>query len=103
MNTRGAARAAYVCQAECVELTSGTRIPGARISDLSESGAFVESMVVFGLGSQVRLDFALGHAPVSVIAEVVNPMPAMGMGLRFLDLGPESRSLIQELVGQAPE
>jgi hypothetical protein len=100
MNTRGAARAAYVCQAECEDLASGTRIPNARISDLSVSGAFVESMVAFALGSQVRLAFTVNHVAVSVTAEVMNPMPAMGMGMRFLDLEPEQRRAIESLTGE---
>jgi hypothetical protein len=99
MNTRGAARASYVCQVECEELGSGTRIPNARISDLSVSGAFVESIVVFSRGSQVRLVFSVDAAPVSVTAEVVNPMPSMGMGMRFLDLEPEQRRAIESLTG----
>jgi len=101
MNTRGAARASYVCQTECEDLGSGTRIPNARISDLSVSGAFVESIVAFALGSQVRLTFTVNQVLVSVTAEVVNPMPTMGMGMRFLDLEPEQRQAIASLTGES--
>lgn len=102
MNSRGAVRTAYVCQTECVELTSQTRLPGARINDISVSGAFVESMVVFEQGARVHLGFDVEAVPVSVTAEIVNPMPTMGMGVRFLDLAPEAREAIASLAGQGP-
>jgi len=99
MQSRGAVRAALVCQVECTELASGTRLPNARVSDVSTSGIFVESMVAFPSGSRVLLAFDVCGVPVRVTAEVVNPMPSMGMGMRFLDLEAEPRRAIESLTG----
>lgn len=95
---RGEKRAAFVCEAICEDLASGTRVPNARISDLSCSGAFIDSLVVFSAGAQVRLSFALDGDAIEVTAEVVNPMPTMGMGVRFLDLTPAGRQAIERVV-----
>jgi len=96
---RGEKRASFVCEASCEDLASGTRVPNARIGDLSCSGAFVESLVVFSTGAQVRLRFSVDGQPIDVTAEVVNPMQSMGMGVRFLDLNAAGRQAIERVVG----
>ena len=72
--------------------------PKARLSDLSQTGAFVDSMVTFELGAVVNLKFTVPSLQVSVVADVVNVMPNMGMGLRFRNLTPAQEVAIQEVI-----
>jgi hypothetical protein len=70
----------------------------ARISDLSATGAFLDSMNPLPPGTKLGLGFVAGPQEVRVAAEVVHCMPGFGMGVRFLDLSGEARAAIEALV-----
>jgi hypothetical protein len=73
-----------------------------RISDLSTTGAFVDSMVEVPAGSRMSMKFTLPDGTiVAVTAEVVYSMPHFGMGVRFLDLIDEQRRAIERVVAGA--
>src|SRR5262245_48863181 len=94
---RGAKRIPYRSEVECSSTGNSPLDP--RISDLSVTGAFIDSMNGVPAGSRLLLRFLLpGGQTVVVQAEVVHSMPHFGMGVRFLDLGDESRHAIQALV-----
>lgn len=94
---RSARRIPFPCEVEC---------PGAgdhpRLSDLSATGAFIDSLNGVPEGSRVNLKFSLPTGVlVSVDAEVVHSMPHFGMGVRFLDLADEQRRAIEQVVAAA--
>ena len=70
----------------------------ARISDLSLTGAFLDSMNPLPAGTKLTLRFMAGPQEVRVVAEVVHSMPSFGMGVRFLDLSAEGAGAIGALV-----
>jgi hypothetical protein len=70
----------------------------ARISDLSATGAFLDSMNPLPPGTRLVLRFMAGPREVLATAAVVHTMPGFGMGVRFLELSGESRAAIEALV-----
>jgi hypothetical protein len=71
----------------------GLSVP-VRISDLSRSGAFLDCGNPLPVGTRLGLRFMVGDYFFVVSAEVVHQMPQFGMGVRFLDLSPEARSIL---------
>ncbi len=68
-----------------------------RISDLSTKGAFLDTRCQLPIGSIARLAFTIRRHPISVAARIVYCSPPFGIGVRFLDLSPEDRALIEML------
>jgi uncharacterized protein (TIGR02266 family) len=89
-------RVTYPCEVECTG--AGTNALNPRISDLSTSGAFIDSMMAAPVGTRFAVKFVLPSGPLQVTAEVVHSMEHFGMGVRFLDLTPEQRTRIEEFV-----
>jgi PilZ domain len=97
LEKRGARRIPY--RTEVDVSTTGNSPLDPRISDLSTSGAFIDSMNGLPAGSRLYLRFPLPSGEVvSVEAEVVHSMPHFGMGVRFLDLADGSLRAIEALV-----
>lgn len=69
-----------------------------RISDISETGVFVETLQSPPLGSVVHLKFSLpgGHA-VEADGVVKHIQRGIGMGVEFLELKPEDAKYIRSL------
>ena len=95
---RQATRVPYVCEVECFGV--GNTAISPRISDLSTSGAFIDSLTELPVGSTLMLKFSLNSTPLKVRAQVVHSMPSIGMGVRFLDLVPDQLALIAGVVCQ---
>jgi hypothetical protein len=95
---RASKRVSYPCEVDCSGVGVGMSPLNPRISDLSVSGAFVDSMVTLPPGTKLRLKFALPSLVVNVIGEVMHDMPQFGMGVRFVDLTPEQKVAIEEVV-----
>ncbi len=93
---RGALRVSYHCEVECYGTATSPLSP--RISDLSVTGAFIDSMTELPVGARVNLKFTLPTGAIAVAAEVVHSMPHFGMGVRFLDLSEEQRAAIERIV-----
>jgi c-di-GMP-binding flagellar brake protein YcgR len=97
LEKRGARRIAYRSEVECSSTGNSPLDP--RISDLSASGAFIDSMNGLPAGSRLHLRFPLPSGQtVSVEAEVVHSMPHFGMGVRFLGMADETRRAIESFV-----
>lgn len=97
---RQSPRVFNVVEVECYVIDEGATAVPARMSDLSVTGAFLDSMSGLRPGTRLALRFQAGSHPVSVSAEVVHTMPQFGMGVRFLNLSGDARAAIQALVGQ---
>jgi hypothetical protein len=91
---RAEKRIPYITEA----MLEGTRSLSNRISDLSASGAFIETINAALVGSVFGLHFNVRGSQIRVTAEVRYSMPQIGMGVRFLDLNHEDRALIERLV-----
>jgi hypothetical protein len=96
---RRAPRVSYPCEVACTGVGQNPLNP--RISDLSVTGAFIDSMNAVPVGTLMKLRFTLPTGNVTVNAEVVHAMEHFGMGVRFLDLTDEQRGFIEQVVAGA--
>jgi hypothetical protein len=100
LEKRAAKRIPYHSEVECS--TTGNTPLDPKISDLSATGAFIDSMNGLPAGTRLYLRFPLPNGEtVSVEAEVVHSMPHFGMGVRFLDLAEGPRRAIEKLVDES--
>ena len=97
---RSAKRVSYLCEVEW-EGNGMSRI-NTRVNDLSVTGAFIDAMTCFAVGSMLKLKFRIRDIPIEVNAEVRYSMPQVGMGVRFLDLKPEHIAALESLVEGKP-
>jgi hypothetical protein len=95
---REAKRVSHLCEVECEGATA--RKLDTRINDLSVTGAFVDCIVEFPMGTPVRLRFRVGDTLVDVNSEVRYTMPGVGIGVAFVDLTPEEHACIEALIAQ---
>lgn len=93
---RGSRRVPFFCEAalEGIDVARSN----ARLADLSVDGAFVDARTVLPGGAVTRLRFTILSKEISVAAEVRYSLPGMGMGMRFLDLAPGDRALIESFL-----
>jgi len=73
-----------------------------RITDLSTTGAFIDSMTCFTQGTILRIKFRVKDIPVETDCEVRYSMPQMGMGVRFLNLKPYYLAVLEHLIEGKP-
>jgi hypothetical protein len=97
---REAKRISYICEVLCEG--SGIRSLATRINDLSTTGVFIDSMSAYPIGSVIKLKFTIRDVPIEVSGEVRYAMPQVGMGVRFIDLTPEHREIIERLIEGKP-
>ncbi len=90
-------RVMNVIDVDCHTVEDATPL-AARISDLSTTGAFLDTMNPLPPGTRLAMRFMAGSQEVRVAAEVVHGMPSFGMGVRFLDLPAEGRAAIEALI-----
>jgi hypothetical protein len=78
---------------------SGVSIGGSvRISDVSATGCFIETLATPQRGERVRVQLQLPQGPLSVNAEVTNVEPRMGFGARFLDIDADTADILAKAV-----
>ncbi|HWN98283.1 MAG TPA: DUF4388 domain-containing protein [Blastocatellia bacterium] len=101
---RNTTRVSYICEIECEADSdaAGTTRVKTRISDLSLSGAFIDTTACFAPGTLLTLTFQGGETRIRTIAEVRHTMPQSGMGVRFVGLIPEHRAALAQLFGEDP-
>jgi hypothetical protein len=98
---RHAPRVSYACEVQCTGVGMGLSPLNPRISDLSATGAFIDSMTHIPVGSKVKLTFIVAGREIQAVAEVAHAMPQFGMGVRFVELSDEDRLAIGAFVGQS--
>ena len=92
---RGAPRVPYSSEMVCEN--GGNRLI-ARISDISASGAFIHSKLWCEAGTLLTLSFSVSSTQIEASGEVCYSIPFIGMGVRFVDLKPEDRAVIERLI-----
>lgn len=95
---RAKTRVSHLCEVQCSGVSVGIGALNARISDISVSGAFIDSMVTLPEGTVLRLKFSLPGVEVDCPAVVMHDMPQFGMGVRFIDLTAEQQAALVEIV-----
>jgi KaiC/GvpD/RAD55 family RecA-like ATPase len=92
---RGSKRIPYISEVVCENFGKSLT---ARTSDISASGVFIHSKVWYEAGSILTLRFSVGSTEIETAGEVCYSIPHIGMGVRFLELKPESRAAIEKLI-----
>jgi|SRR5271154_2163328 len=92
LDRRNAPRYSLILAAEITELPSGTKL-NARISDLSRSGCYIDTLNPVPMGSEVRVRLTRGSDVFEVTGKVVYVSAGLGMGIAFEE---------HELSGQLP-
>jgi PilZ domain len=70
-----------------------------RISDISETGVFIDAMTPLPLGALLKLTFTLPNVGfIEVDGRVAHSQPRIGMGIEFINLKPEDARSISAIV-----
>ena len=100
---RGTNRHTVTASAEVIELSSGARF-ATRTTDLGPGGCFVDTMVPFPVGSNVRVKVQKGKTQFETGGLVVYSQAGLGMGIAFGDMESGQRQAldawIAELAGE---
>lgn len=97
---RASKRITYLCEVECEG--SGLSHMATRINDLSMTGAFIDSMTCYAVGTSLRLRFHIKDVLIETNAQVRYSMPQMGMGVQFLGLKPDHLAALESLIEGKP-
>jgi hypothetical protein len=82
-----------------IESSSGKR--EARISDLSEGGCFVDTIVTVRQGEEVSLSGKLDSGEeFAAIGKVAYVMDGFGFGVEFTDISEASREIINNILAK---
>jgi len=97
---RKAKRISYICEVECEG--AGINRLATRITDLSTSGAFIDSMTNYAHGTLLILKFRVKGHLIETQCEVRYSLRQMGMGVRFVNMPPESLAVLEHLIDGKP-
>lgn len=87
---RNTDRHSFTASAEVVELSSGAKF-SARTTDLGPGGCFVDTMVPFPVGANVRVNVRKGKTQFDTPGMVVYSQAGLGMGIAFDTMEPQQR------------
>jgi len=77
-----------------MEAPSGTWLK-TRLSDLSLSGCYVDTLHPLPVGARIRLRAVRNKIILEVLATVIYSEPRLGMGVSFTQLSPEQKSILE--------
>src|ERR1700685_232562 len=93
-------RVPFVAHAEIIEAGSGVSI-GARVSDISESGCYVDLRSALPQGTSVQIRIRTATVIFEAFAIVGYTHPPLGMGLIFSEVNSESQAVLQKWIALA--
>jgi PilZ domain len=96
---RSVRRCALVASVQVTELHSGATL-SARISELGVGGCYVDALNPFPEGALVVLRILRDQGVFETKAKVVYCDPRFGMGLAFIDVTPDHRSLLENWLAE---
>jgi hypothetical protein len=91
---RRAPRFPFIASAEVLAESAGTRL-SARISDISATGCYVDTINPLVDGTAVRLKILTETHTFEAPATVVYSVAHLGMGLRFGEVQPNALDILQ--------
>lgn len=91
---RGARRHAFTATAEVTEIHSGAKF-STRTTDLGPGGCFVDTVVPFPVGAQVRVNVHKGKTEFQTGGVVVYSQSGLGMGIAFDQLDTYQRRALE--------
>lgn len=75
----------------------------ANALDISEEGMYISTQAEFVTGAVIELAFKLKDKDLKIKGLVQHVQPGIGMGVRFLNLSPETYSVIRGFVNEVAE
>jgi hypothetical protein len=96
---RSVRRCALVASVQVTDLRSGATL-SARISELGVGGCYVDALNPFPEGTLVALRILRDQGVFETNAKVAYCDPRFGMGLAFIDMTPEHRSLLENWLAE---
>lgn len=90
---RSADRHSFTASAEVIEIGSGARF-STRTTDLGPGGCFVDTMVPFPVGAQVKVAVRKNETEFNTLGTVVYSQHGLGMGIAFDALNPSQRTAL---------
>ena len=96
---RSVRRCALVASVEVTELRTGAKL-SARISELGVGGCYVDALNPFPEGALVRLRILRDQGVFETRAKVVYCDPRFGMGLAFIEMTPDQRSILESWLAE---
>ncbi len=76
-------------------------VDGAKLctsSDISEGGLFISAIQIFEPEDVIEVTMPIGNDKITVKAKVRYSQPGIGVGVMFIELGPEQKARIKEFV-----
>jgi hypothetical protein len=96
---RSVRRCALVASVEVTELRTGALL-SARISELGVGGCYVDALNPFPEGALVGLRVLRDQGVFQTKAKVVYCDSRFGMGLAFIEMTPDQRSILENWLGE---
>jgi hypothetical protein len=93
-------RYTFIASAELVDERADVRI-ASRVSELSLHGCYLDMMNPFPKETMVLVKIAAGDAFFEAKAKVIYSQPNMGAGLGFLQVAPDSQSVLERWLDEA--
>jgi len=93
-------RVPFVAHAEITEAGAGVSI-GARVSDISSDGCYVDLRSALPLGTSVQIKIRTATEIFEAFAVVGYTHPHLGMGLIFSEIDSESQAVLQKWIALA--
>ena len=92
---RQSERFPFIASAEVLSEKAGTRL-SARVSDISSTGCYVDTINPLVEGTPVRVKILTETKVFEAPATVVYSHPHLGMGLVFGEVQPNSRGVLED-------
>ena len=89
-------RVPYLLEVKCEDFGPGQ----LRISDLSRTGAFIDTLNFVRIGSVIQLGFQVQDLNIMVKAEVRHCVRFIGIGVQFLDLTADEQYFLSFVLAQ---
>ena len=67
------------------------------MTEVSSAGAFIETATEMAEGAILLLRFKVDGKAVKLEVEVVHHVPGRGLGVRFVNVGPDERQTIESI------
>lgn len=84
----------FIASAELHEEQSAVRV-ATRVSELSLHGCYLDMMNPFPTGATVQIKILAGELTFQSKAKVIYATPNVGAGVMFMDVDPESESVLK--------
>lgn len=91
--SRANPRFLFIAEAEIAEVGKGSAFV-ARVSELSSLGCYVDTVIPFPVGAELRIRIRYGCSTCELQASVIYTHAGFGMGVRFGESNPENQAML---------